>query len=96
MHFPGCDTDVNHDLYERRYGSRFLSGDWWKGSEDQYEASMKFVPSTDLDGQRVGLWKEMLEARQERMRATLTPQAFDFAARKYFHEWQEDSRFSGR
>ena len=96
MHFPGCDTDVNHGLYERQYGSRFLSGDWWRGNEDQYEASMKFVPSTDLDGRQVGLWKEMLETRQERMKAALAPYAFDFAARKYFDEWQKDARFSGR
>ncbi|MEZ5359784.1 MAG: radical SAM protein [Candidatus Zixiibacteriota bacterium] len=93
MHFPGCDLDREREFYEREYGSKFLSTNWWRENADQYESSMQFVPSRDLDGEDVNLWRKMLDARQERMKATLAPQAFQFAARKYFLDWQNDFRY---
>ena len=40
-----------------------------------------------------GLWERMMQERDERLRATLAPEAFDFAAWKYFPEWQNDARY---
>jgi anaerobic magnesium-protoporphyrin IX monomethyl ester cyclase len=93
MDFPGCDIDTNRAEYERLYGCRFLAGEWWKVETDQYEASQKFVPSSDLDGDNVGLWEMMIKQRERRMRDTLAPAAFRFAAQKYFWEWRNDPRF---
>lgn len=93
MHFPGCDLDRDRAFYEREYGSKFLSTNWWREDEDQYESSMRFIPSSDLAGDNVTLWQRMLEARQERMKTTLAAEAFQFAARKYFLDWQNDIRY---
>ncbi len=93
MDFPGCDIDTSRADYERRYGCRFLAGDWWKMETDQYDASMKFIPSADLDGDNVGLWETLTKQRERRMRDTLAPSAFHFAAEKYFWEWRDDPRF---
>ncbi len=93
MHFPGCDLDRDRLIYEKQYGSQFLSTNWWKENNDQYESSMRFIPSTDLSGDRVNLWQTMLAERSERLKDTLAPQAFQFAARKYFLDWQNDYRY---
>jgi radical SAM superfamily enzyme YgiQ (UPF0313 family) len=93
MHFPGCELDTNMKYYEERFGSRFLCGDWWKENNDQYESSMLFVPSSDLDGDNVDLWEKMLERRKDTMKKGLAQKAFNFAAMKYFLDWQDDSRF---
>ncbi len=96
MDFPGCEIDTNRQYYESTFGSRFLAGEWWKDEEDQYEHSMQFVPSADLDGDRLKLWNRMADERDARMRDALAPQAFVFAARKYFLEWQDDYRYPNR
>jgi radical SAM superfamily enzyme YgiQ (UPF0313 family) len=93
MHFPGCDIDRNQSYYEETFGSRFICGDWWKDDQDQYEHCMRFVPSKDLDGDNTKLWQDMLKARDARMRESLAPGAFVFAARKYYSEWQNDNRY---
>jgi radical SAM superfamily enzyme YgiQ (UPF0313 family) len=94
MHFPGCEIDQNRVYFEETYGSRFECGDWWKDDRDQYEHSMLFVPSRDLDGDNVNLWKDMMDERDARMRDALARPAFKFAAHKYFQEWQNDHRYS--
>lgn len=96
MHFPGCDIDRNRAYYEKTFGARFECGDWWKHDEDQYDGSMVFIPSSDLDGERAKLWEEMMAARDARMRDSLAPQAFRFAAQKYYFDWQNDYRFPNR
>jgi radical SAM superfamily enzyme YgiQ (UPF0313 family) len=96
MHFPGCEIDTNRAFYEQTCGSRFLCGDWWKDDQDQYEHSQQFIPSRDLDGDNVGLWKVMLKEREEKMKSALSPKAFRFAAFKYFLEWQDDYRYKHR
>ncbi|MBN2227432.1 MAG: B12-binding domain-containing radical SAM protein [candidate division Zixibacteria bacterium] len=93
MHFPGCDLDRDRDFYSQTYGSKFLKPNWWREDADQYESSMQFIPSADLDGDNVGLWQKLLKAREEPMKDTLAPRAFRFAANKYFLEWQNDYRF---
>ncbi len=93
MHFPGCELYAEADRFEREYGSQFLCGEWWKRLEDQYENTIKTVPSADLAGENGGLWMKMLQDRQEEMKAALAPFAFTFAAGKYFREWQDDPRF---
>ncbi|UCD95058.1 MAG: radical SAM protein [Candidatus Zixiibacteriota bacterium] len=93
MHFPGCELDTNMKYYEEQFGSRFLCGDWWKDSSDQYESSMLFVPSSDLDSDDVDLWEKMLDERKQKMKRGLAQEAFNFAAKKYFLDWQDDPRF---
>jgi radical SAM superfamily enzyme YgiQ (UPF0313 family) len=96
MHFPGCEIDLNRQYYEETFGSQFLSGDWWKDEQDQYEHSQEFVPSGDLDGDDVRLWKSMADERDARMRDTLARPAFIFAASKYYQDWQDDYRYPDR
>ena len=93
MHFPGCELDINREYYERRFGSRFLSTRWWHDATDQYESSMQFMPSSDLEGEATGLWEKMLEERKPRMKSSLNLRAFKFAATKYFLDWRYDPRF---
>ncbi|UCD16855.1 MAG: B12-binding domain-containing radical SAM protein [Candidatus Zixiibacteriota bacterium] len=93
MHFPGCELDTNRKYYEETFGSRYLSPEWWKDDEDQYENSQRFVPSRDLDGANVDLWKRMHAEREQRMKDTLAPRAFRFAANKYFLDWRDDPRY---
>ncbi len=93
MHFPGCELDTNKEFYEQKYGSRFLSNHWWTENTDQYENSMRFIPSSDFNEDNVSLWKQMFDDRQEAMKSSLTDRAFRFAARKYFMDWQDDPRY---
>jgi len=95
MHFPGCDIDLNRPYYEETFGSRFICGDWWKENQDQYENCMRFVPSRDLEND-VDRWRRMMKERDARMRNTLAPTAFNFAALKYFLEWRDDYRYKNR
>jgi radical SAM superfamily enzyme YgiQ (UPF0313 family) len=93
MHFPGCAVDEQRARFERDFGTEFTCGDWWKRDEDQYEASQRMVPSRDLGGSGVNLWQEMLQERDEKLQASLAPEAWRFAANKYFREWLNDTRF---
>jgi len=93
MHFPGCELDTNKEFYETNFGSRFLKSDWWKENNDQYAASMEFIPSTDLSDDNRKLWERMLNLRVEKMKEALTPEAFRFAAKKYFLDWKADPRY---
>ncbi len=94
MHFPGCELDTNKKFYEEKFGSRFLNSEWWKGDNDQYAASMEFIPSHDLDGENLKLWERMMGERMEKMKTALTPEAFQFAAKKYFLDWKADPRYA--
>lgn len=93
MHFPGCDIDRRRDWYEEQFGAKFPCGDWWRDETDQYESSMRVVPSSDFSDETVNLWEEMEQERQHSIRAALAPEAFRYAALKYFREWQSDPRF---
>jgi hypothetical protein len=94
MHFPGSDCDRNRSYYEERYGCRFLAAEWWKEDHDQYENSMRLIPSSDLayNGGRE-LWREMLTAREDKMRRALSDKAFNFAAQVHFPHWKNDPRY---
>jgi len=94
MHFPGCEIDEKRTWFEQEHGAKFLSGDWWHEATDQYDNSQRVIPSRDLDNGRQHLWQEMLAARDDRLKATLSDEAFTFAAKKYFLEWQDDPRFT--
>jgi radical SAM superfamily enzyme YgiQ (UPF0313 family) len=94
MHFPGCELDVNRQYYEEKYGARFLRPEWWKGTDDQYEASMDCDPSGDLQGENRHLWKRMQDERTNAMKAALTPMAFKFAAAKYYPDWKSDPDYA--
>lgn len=93
MHFPGCEVYSERDRFEKSYGARFDCGDWWRGDTDQYEASMSLAPSASLDGENRELCWRMMEPRMEKMKQILTPQAFRFAANKYYPYWQDDHRY---
>jgi radical SAM superfamily enzyme YgiQ (UPF0313 family) len=93
MHFPGSELDRNQSFYEAEFGSRFLSPEWWLGEKDPLASSRLVIPSRDLDGERVGLWKTMFESRDEGFRRNLTPAAFHFAADTYFPHWRSDPRY---
>jgi hypothetical protein len=47
-----------------------------------------------LSGDDVMLWSKMFNDRGEAMKASLSPQAFKFAAAKYFMEWRDDPRYN--
>jgi radical SAM superfamily enzyme YgiQ (UPF0313 family) len=93
MHFPGCELDSNMEYYVNEFGSRFLEAEWWKSADDQYEASMQFIPSRDLDGDNVNLWNKMVQDRVEAFKSSLSRKAFRFAARKYYLDWKDDPRY---
>jgi len=93
MHFPGCAIDSNKQFYESQFGSKFLGDHWWLVNEDQYENSLRGVPSSDLDGENRFLWQEMIDDRFEQFKAALTDRAFIYGANKYFPEWQKDPRY---
>lgn len=94
MHFPGCDCDARREYYEQEFGSRFLAPNWWTEDRDQYENSLRFVPSGDLDNGGTGLWRTMLDERGEKMKVALSDRAFRFAANKYFGNWKDDPRYA--
>ncbi len=93
MHFPGCELYSNMDFFKERFGSKFKGGEWWKEEEDQFGASIANEPSFDLSGERANLWHDMFTERDEAMKAALAPQAFKFAAAKYFPDWKNDPRY---
>lgn len=93
MHFPGCAIDSNREFFETEFGSKFLSDHWWTESEDQYENSLLFVPSSELDGENRLIWQTMIDDRFEQFKAALTDRAFRYAANKYFPEWKNDPRY---
>ena len=93
MHFPGCDCDRNSRLYEQKFGAHQPCGDWWHQDEDQYANSMRTVPSAELDNGNLNLWRDMLNERDDALKATLSDRAFSFAAEKYFTHWKEDERY---
>jgi hypothetical protein len=93
MHFPGNRIDQNQSFYEQQYGTRFLCPQWWLVDEDQFLNSGRVVPSRDLDGERLGLWKRMLRERDEKLRNCLTTAAFRQAADTYFPRWRSDPRY---
>jgi radical SAM superfamily enzyme YgiQ (UPF0313 family) len=94
MDFPGCEIDKNRDFYRKNFGTRFLSPDWWREDIDQFDACRHSEPSDDLSGSRVGLWQQLLNERDDRLRNVLTDKAFRFAAESYFRHWQDDPRFT--
>ena len=93
MHFPGSDVDTSRTLYEQRYGARFLEAEWWKGSTDQYVASMQVVPSKDLENSYANLWQTEMSKREEKMKTALSDAAFTFAANTHFLHWKNDPRY---
>jgi hypothetical protein len=93
MNFPGCDIDRRFEHYSDTYGTRMLTGDWWKAEADQYEASQQVVASHDLGESGIALWQQMLAERSEEFRNCLRPEAFRFAAGKYYPEWKHDPRY---
>ncbi len=93
MHFPGCELDSNKEFYETKYGSKFLKDHWWMENGDQYENSLNFVPSSDLEGENRLIWQTMIDDRFEQFKAALADHAFHYAADKYFPEWKNDPRY---
>jgi radical SAM superfamily enzyme YgiQ (UPF0313 family) len=93
MHFPGCELDSNKEFYEKNFGSKFLRDRWWLEDGDQYENSLDFVPSSDLEGDRRLIWQTMIDDRFEQFKAALIDRAFHYAADKYFPEWKNDPRY---
>jgi radical SAM superfamily enzyme YgiQ (UPF0313 family) len=93
MHFPGCDCDRNSILYKTTYGAQHPCGDWWREEQDQYENSLRTVPSHELQNGNLDLWRRMLSQRDDAMKASLSKRAYRFAAEKYFSHWKEDERY---
>ncbi len=93
MHFPGCEVYHERERFEKNYGTNFDCGDWWLGDQDQYVASMSLAPSSSLDGEDRELCWRMMESRMEKMKQVLSPEAFLFAANKYYPYWQDDYRY---
>lgn len=96
MHFPGCECDWNRELFENRYGSKFLSPNWWREQSDQYEGSMNIIPSSDFIGGDLDLWKLKMNEREAAMKASLSQKAFKFVAEAYFPQWKNDPRYQAK
>jgi radical SAM superfamily enzyme YgiQ (UPF0313 family) len=96
MHFPGCELDSNLQYYEKSFGTRVLKPEWWKGTEDMFYAGSQNIPSSDIGESGTDLWEKLIRERNEKMKNALTPEAFRFAAAKYFPEWKDDHRFRQR
>ena len=94
-HYPGNEIDRNQEYYEEKYGTEFLSLRWWAVDRDYVTAGREVIPSSELRGEKMGLWKKMLMEREEQLKSALTPKAFDMAAKSYFPGWQADARFQG-
>jgi hypothetical protein len=92
MHYPGCELDRNRGYYEQKYGSRFLSPEWWKEDLEQFENSQRNIPSSDL-ADDVELARRMLNDRDLAMKRALALPAYRFAANKYFPHWQNDPEY---
>jgi len=93
VHFPGSEIDLHQSHYEERYGSGFLSPNWWLEDVDPNISSRKVVPSDDLSGERLGLWRRMFNERRERFMNSLIPEAYIMGADNYYPDWQNDPRY---
>jgi anaerobic magnesium-protoporphyrin IX monomethyl ester cyclase len=94
MHFPGSEVDRHRRYYEEEFGAQFLSPTWWIEDEDQYAGALKTVPSSDLSGEGVTLYRKMLSERTDSLKNALAPTAFNFAAETQYSDWQYDARYS--
>jgi len=93
-HFPGSEIDLNRAVYEEKYGTRFLSPEWWKIEEDQFEGGRKVIPSRELaDDDKKNLWRKLVAERERSFRDNLIPTAFRIAADTYWPDWQKDPRY---
>ncbi len=90
MHFPGCDCDRNHAHYESSFGAHQPCGDWWHEERDQYENSLRTVPSSELAGDGIELWRTLLRERDDSMKHSLSDKAVKFASAKYFPHWKDN------
>jgi radical SAM superfamily enzyme YgiQ (UPF0313 family) len=93
MHFPGCEVDRRRSYYERAFGTRFGRPEWWHEEFIRFEDTLDTQPSSDLSGVNTDLWERMMKDRDQKLRCALASPAFEFAAWKYFREWQNDGRY---
>jgi radical SAM superfamily enzyme YgiQ (UPF0313 family) len=95
LHFPGSALDRNQAQYEQEYGAQFLSPGWWRVDDNPFTGGRNVIPSRDLIGDRIDLWQQMLQERDEALKGCLTPKAFQLAANTYFPAWRSDPRYTG-
>jgi radical SAM superfamily enzyme YgiQ (UPF0313 family) len=95
LHFPGSELDRNQAFYEQEFGAQFLGGDWWQKDEDPYVNARRVVPSIDLRGERMDLWKQMFKDRIDAFKSSLSPDAFRLAAENYYQQWKFDPKYIG-
>ncbi|MEW6051014.1 MAG: radical SAM protein [Candidatus Zixiibacteriota bacterium] len=94
MHFPGSAVDREQAYFQKECGTQFLCGDWWYKDEDPFVSSRQVIPSSDLSGERVSLWREMFQERDARLRDALIPEAFRMAAATLYSNWMNDPRYT--
>jgi uncharacterized Fe-S cluster-containing radical SAM superfamily protein len=94
MHFPGSQIDHNRSYYEQQFGAVFLNPEWWLEDSNPFVASRQVIPSRDLTGERVDLWRSMFVERVVTLKAAMTDKAFRLAAESYFPRWAADQRYA--
>jgi radical SAM superfamily enzyme YgiQ (UPF0313 family) len=93
MHYPGSFLDRNKEQFEKEYGTRILVREWWKVNEDQLVNCRKVIPSSGLSDDKLKLWRSMYKERENRIKNSLHPDAFQFAAETYSPSWRRDPRY---
>jgi radical SAM superfamily enzyme YgiQ (UPF0313 family) len=93
MHFPGSAIARNQSHYEKEFGARFPHPQWWFEEGNAIDLCRDVIPSDDLSGERVGLWRRMYQDREETFKSSLTPTAFKVVAQAYYTPWMLDARY---
>lgn len=93
MYYPGSLIERNRPFYEKEFGTIIQEPTWWHKDEDQLINSRKVIPSHDLNGARLDLWRQMFKDRSEQFKRCVTPEAFRFAADTYHPSWRTDPRY---
>jgi radical SAM superfamily enzyme YgiQ (UPF0313 family) len=95
LHFPGSAVDQNRTHYEEQYGTVFEQPLWWLEEGDPFREGRRVVPSAELSGERIELWRRMFNERSQRLKDCLSDAAFQLAAETYFSDWRTDPRYRG-
>ncbi len=93
LHFPGSDVDRRQAYYESEFGAQILCGEWWREKGNPFDMAQRIVPSRDLTGDRLRLWKRWFDERDAAFRAAVNDTTFNIAAESYFPHWQSDARY---
>jgi len=87
-HFPGSQIDSNLDYYEKTFGTKIASPQWWKMEEDQWENSRKVLPSKDFTWENKDFWKWRIKEIDDLMKNSLAKEALKYVSERYRFDWR--------